>query len=165
MGIEMVFQDLGMCPDISIAENMFMGRELTRKFLGFKILDKRQMVTESARCLTDVGVNMPSAKTRVRNLSGGQQKAIAVMRAVYWDTKIVIMDEPTAALGVKEQHKVLEIMRNLREKNIGIIFISHNLDEVFSVADRIMVLSRGRKVSDTQKNQVTKDQIVAMLIA
>ena len=165
MGIEMVFQDLGMCADISIAENMFMGRELTREFLGLKLLDKRQMVTESGRSLSDAGVTMPSPKTRVRNLSGGQQKAIAVMRAVYWNTKIVIMDEPTAALGVKEQHKVLEIMKNLREKNIGIIFISHNLDEVFSVADRIMVLSRGRKVGDTHKNKVTKDQIVSMLIA
>lgn len=164
MGIEMVFQDLGLCPGISIAENMFMGRELTKKFLGIEVLDKKKMMSESARFLKNVGIKMPSSKMRVRNLSGGQQKAVAVERAVYWDTKVVIMDEPTAALGVKEQQSVLEIMRNLKKKDMGIIFISHNLEEVFSVADRIMVLSRGRKISDICKEDVTKEEIVMMMI-
>jgi ABC-type sugar transport system ATPase subunit len=165
LGIEMVYQDLGLCFAIDIAENMFMGRELVKGFLGLRILDKRKMHAEAVRCLTNIGVNFPSTKTRVKNLSGGQQKAIAVERSVYWDTKITIMDEPTAALGVKEQSKVLEIITNLKERGIGVIFISHNLEEIFSVADRIVVLSRGRKVADVIRTETSKDQIVTQMIA
>ena len=164
IGIEMVYQDLGLCFAIDIAENMFMGRELTKNFLGFNILDKKKMHTEAARCLRNIGINIPSTRTEVRNLSGGQQKAIAVERSVYWDTKVTVMDEPTAALGVKGQTKVLEIIKNLKERNIGVIFISHNLEEVLSVVDRVVVLSRGRKVADKDKDEISKDGIIKVMI-
>lgn len=165
MGIEMVYQDLGLCDVIDIAENMFMGRELVTSYLGLKILDKKRMRSEATRCLKELGINFPSVKTKVKNLSGGQRKAIAVERAVYWNTKIVLMDEPTAALGVKEQKKVLEITRGLKERKVGVIFISHNLEEVFSTVDRIVVLSRGRKVADVKKEDTGRDEIIKLMIS
>jgi len=165
MGIEMVYQDLGLCDVIDIAENMFMGRELVTSYLGLKILDKKRMRSEATRCLKELGISFPSVKTKVKNLSGGQRKAIAVERAVYWNTKIVLMDEPTAALGVKEQKKVLEITRGLKERKVGVIFISHNLEEVFSTVDRIVVLSRGRKVADVKKEDTGRDEIIKLMIS
>ena len=165
MGIEMVYQDLGLCDVINIAENMFMGRELTKSFLGLKILDKKKMRLQAARCLKNLGIDFPSVKTKVKNLSGGQRKAIAVERAVYWKTKVVIMDEPTAALGVKEQGKVLEITKGLRQRKVGIVFISHNLEEVFSTVDRIAVLSRGQKVADVKVEDISREELVRLMVA
>ena len=165
MGIEMVYQDLGLCDVIDIAENMFMGRELVTSYLGLKILDKKRMRSEATRCLKELGIDFPPVKTKVRNLSGGQRKAIAVERAVYWNTKIVLMDEPTAALGVKEQKKVLEITKGLKERKVGVIFISHNLEEIFSTVDRIVVLSRGRKVADVKRENIGRDEIIQLMIS
>ena len=164
MGIGMVYQDLGLCESVSIAENMFMGRELTKNVLGLNILDKNKMNAEATRCLNNIGISMPHPRTKVRNLSGGQQKAIAVERSVYYETKVTIMDEPTAALAVKEQRKILEIIGNLKKRNIGVIFITHTIDEVLSVSDRIVVLSVGRKVVDKKKSEISKDEIIRLMI-
>ncbi len=162
-GIETVFQELAVVPLMDVEENFFLGRELCSpgplRFL--KLLTKKTMRTRSAEEIAELRVGIPSVRQRVGTLSGGQRQSVAVARAVAWSRKIVIMDEPTAALGVKESRGVQELIKRVRDRGTAVILISHNMPQVFDVTDRIFVLRHGMhagtvKTVDTDMEQVIK---------
>jgi len=159
-GIETVHQSGGLVNIFDVASNMFLGREPTK----FGLLNKNKMRQDAKETLGRLGIDVGSSKSIVNNLSGGQQQAIAVGRAVFTDPRIVFMDEPTAALGVKEVDKVLNLITTLKEEGISVIFISHVLQEVFEVADRVVVLRRGKKVGDLITEETDKDEIVKLMV-
>jgi ABC-type sugar transport system ATPase subunit len=145
---------------------MFLGKLLLKPVLGgiFKLVDRKRMETEAAQQLRQIGIEIPSVCAPVGNISGGQRKAVAISRAVYWRAKIIIMDEPTAALGVTEVAKVLELIGRLKEQGISVVFISHNLDEVLKVVDRIVVLSKGKIAASLEKAQTCPEEIIHFMV-
>jgi fructose transport system ATP-binding protein len=166
LGIETVYQDLALIDELDVPSNIFLGRELTRfgkfgKLIGF--LNYKKMYDQSAELIGRLKANVPSLFNRVRYLSGGQRQAIALSKAVFWGKKIMILDEPTAALGVRESKNVLDLIRTLKEHNMSIIIISHNLQHVFNIVDRIMVLRRGEKVGVVTSHETTADEVVSMI--
>ena len=165
LGIETVYQDLALAEHLDAAANLFLGREELRpaplSWLGF--LDKGAMRRRADEELRRLKIRIPSVSQRVLSLSGGQRQAIAVARAVAWGRRIVIMDEPTAALGVRESLMVLELIAGLRDHGIAVIMISHNLPEVFKVADRITVMRLGRTIATLRKDESSPDALVAMM--
>ena len=146
LGIETIYQDLAFGP--------------------VNILDREKMMSESRQILESLDIEIPefSLNQPVRRLSGGQRQAIAICRAIYWKAELLIMDEPTAALGVPEQRKVMQLIRRLREQNIAIIFISHNLIDIFEIADRIVILRQGRLVGDRMINGINKEEVVSLMV-
>ncbi|MCB8882277.1 sugar ABC transporter ATP-binding protein [Acidisoma cellulosilytica] len=164
-GIETVFQDLALCDNLGAAENIFLGRELEYKRLGlFRELDQARMKREAKKVLDDMHIRIRDLDAPVRTMSGGQRQAVAISRAVYWKAKLMILDEPTAALGVPEQKKVLDLIRNLKSRNVPVIVISHNMQDVFEVADRAFVMRRGRAVADIKISETTPRDVVSMMI-
>lgn len=165
-GIEMVYQDFALAGNLDITANVFMGREMVRPRLGpvAKLLDERAMEREAQELLERLKIHIKSVRLRVENLSGGQRQAVAIARATAFKAKVVIMDEPTAALAVKEVSKVLEIIRGLREHDISVIIISHRLQDIFQVCDRIMVLRQGRNAGERLVGQTDMDEIVALIV-
>ena len=160
-GIEVVYQDLALATDQSVFMNMFLGRELTRRPLG--LLDKRRMRRETEEILADLNVRIPSASRRVLNLSGGQRQGIAIGRATHWARRLVLLDEPTAALGVQETARVEDTIRRMRERGLAVLMVSHNLDQVFRLADRVYVLRRGVVVGERVPAQTHVDEIVGLI--
>ena len=149
-GIATIYQDLAIAPSLSIWQNVFMGAELTRTLLpGIRILDKRAMRERAAELLKTLNQTIADVDCSVSELSGGQRQAVAISRALLWKAKVVIMDEPTAALGVKETAEVLNLVRRLREEGVAVILISHSMEDVVAVADRVVVLKAGRKVAES----------------
>jgi len=137
---------------------------LKKKFLGiFPILDKRKMVLNSAKHLANLGIQLQNLNQKVRNLSGGQRQVIAISRAVYWGTKLIILDEPTAALGVRESARVLKLIKSLKDKDLSVLVISHNLQHVFSIADRVVVLRRGCNAGERVIKETDGDEVVKMI--
>lgn len=164
LGIQMSYQDLALVDCLNISTNLFLGRELCRKFLGINFLQLKRMSNEAKEHLENLGIRtLGNIDERVRNLSGGQRQVIAISRAVFWGNKIIILDEPTAALGVRESKKVLELVETLKSKNISVIIISHNLNHVFSIADRIVVLRHGEKVGEKEIKKTDGDEVVKMI--
>jgi ABC-type sugar transport system ATPase subunit len=165
-GIEMVYQDFALVGSLDICSNIFLGRELAQPVLGsgLRLLDEKQMEQASRSLLGRLKIEIRSVRLKVENLSGGQRQAVAIARATAFQAKVVIMDEPTAALAVKEVAKVLEIIRGLKEHNIAVIIISHRLQDIFQVCDRIMVLRQGRNVGERLVTETTMDEIVAMMV-
>jgi simple sugar transport system ATP-binding protein len=165
LGIETVYQDLALADHLDASANLFLGREKLRRpplsWLGF--LDKRFMRRRAEEELRRLKIRIPSVTQPVLFLSGGQRQAIAVARAVAWGTRIVVMDEPTAALGVRESGMVLELIADLHSHGVAVIMISHNLPEVFAVADRITVMRLGRTIATLRKEATTLEGIVAMM--
>jgi simple sugar transport system ATP-binding protein len=164
LGIEMIFQDLAIVPNLSIADNIFLGREPVKNFLGLKILDKRKMVEESSVAVGRLDVDIRSTRLATAGLSGGQQQAVAVGRAIYFNPRVVIMDEPTAALSVKAIKRVLELVQELKERGIAIILISHRLPNIFAVTDRIMVLRLGRRAAERRTKETTPEEIIDLMV-
>jgi fructose transport system ATP-binding protein len=165
-GIETVYQDLAVAPAMTIAENLFLGRELRRPgFLGsaLRMLDKKRMVEESAARLADLKVGIRSMSQAVETLSGGQRQCVAVGRAAAFAQHVVIMDEPTAALGVKEGAMVLELIRRVRDKGLPVVLISHNMPHVFEVADRIHVARLGRRAAVLNPKKIGMSETVAVM--
>lgn len=160
LGIETVYQDQALAPDLSILRNIFMGRELTTSF-GF--LDLRKMMIESRKALETLGLRVRSPTETVGILSGGERQGVAIARALYFKAKLVILDEPTAALSIKETQKVLDFVKRLKEEGISVIFITHNLYHVYEVADRFVVLFRGTKVADVPKSQTSIDMLSELI--
>lgn len=149
LGIEMVYQDYALANNLDVAANVFMGREVVRFKLGpFGIMDFHYMEEETKNLINRLRIDIPSVRQRVERLSGGQRQAVAIARATAFDAKVIIMDEPTAALSVAAIDKVLDLINQLREQGSSIIIISHRLEDVFRVADRMIVLRQGRKVCD-----------------
>ncbi|MEO7241488.1 MAG: ATP-binding cassette domain-containing protein [Variovorax sp.] len=155
-GIATIYQDLAIAPELNIWQNVFMGAELTRSLLpGLRILDKRAMRSRAAELLQGLNQTIPDIDCSVSQLSGGQRQAVAISRALLWQARVVIMDEPTAALGVKETAEVLTLVRRLRESGAAVLLVSHSMEDVVSVADRVVVLKAGRKAAESTISGLT----------
>ena len=162
LGIEVVYQDLALCDNLDVVQNMFLGREVNR----FQILNEAPMEQQTVETLKSLAVTtISSIRQPVATLSGGQRQSVAVARAVMWNGKLVILDEPTAALGVAQTEQVLELVRRLGEQGIGVILISHNLHDVFETADRITVLRLGRTVGVFDRRTTTQQAVVEAITA
>src|SRR5437660_9987167 len=161
LGIATVFQNLALVDSRDVAANLFLGREPTRwKFF----VDRKKMIADAQRVVAELRVNMPNLRVDVGQLSGGQRQSLAIGRATAQEGRIILMDEPTAALGVREARKVLDLIRHLKSTGTGLVVISHNLRHVFSVADRILVLRRGRVAGVRDKAATTPDEIVRLIV-
>ncbi len=164
-GIETIYQDLALAENLDVGANVFLGKEKTRRLFGLiPVTDDNYMREEASTVLDELDIHIPSLRQRLVNLSGGQRQAVAIARAMYWNAKLVIMDEPTAALGVPEQRKVLAMIRSLREQNIPVILISHTMHDVMAVADRMVVMRRGRIVADIQRADASEELIVKHIV-
>ena len=162
LGIEVVYQDLALCDNLDVVANMFLGRETNR----WEILNEASMEHQTAETLKTLAVTtIRSVRQSVATLSGGQRQSVAVARAVMWNSKLVILDEPTAALGVAQTEQVLELVRRLGQQGLGVILISHNLHDVFETADRITVLRLGRDVGVFDRRTTTQQAIVEAITA
>jgi len=165
-GIETVYQDLAVAPAMSVAENLFLGRELRRRGLAgtvLRILDKRRMLQESAAHMTELKIGIGSMTQVVETLSGGQRQGVAVARSAAFARHVVIMDEPTAALGVKESGMVLQLIRNVRDRGLAVILISHDMPHVFEIADRIHVQRLGKRVAVLHPKRISMSDTVAVM--
>ena len=162
-GIETVYQDLSLCTNVDVVANFFMGRELTRRVFGVPILREREMEEAVAQAMADAGTTIPSLRTNVEHLSGGQRQAIELNRFVYWGGKLVLLDEPFAALGVEQTRRGLEMIRQITTKGIGVVVITHIMAQAFQVADRIVVIRQGRVAGDVMRSETTPDRVVAMI--
>jgi fructose transport system ATP-binding protein len=165
-GIETVYQDLAVAPAMTIAENLFLGRELRRPgILGsvFQMIDKKKMLEESIARMNDLKVGIRSMTQAVETLSGGQRQCVAVARAAAFAEHVVILDEPTAALGVKEGNMVLELIRRVRDKGLSVILISHNMPHVFEIADRIHIARLGKRAAVVDPKKITMSDTVAVM--
>jgi simple sugar transport system ATP-binding protein len=166
-GIAAIYQDLALAVDQSVYQNVFMGSELTRPTFvpGLERLDKRAMRERSRGFLEQIGIALPSVDQPVSRLSGGQRQAVAICRALRWQAKLVIMDEPTAALGVREKARVLELIRRLRDTGVAILLVSHNMDDVVAVTDRVVILRGGRKIGEVATGDTDADRLSHMVMS
>jgi ABC-type sugar transport system ATPase subunit len=160
-GIEVVFQDLALADQQPVYMNMFLGRELVRGPL--RRLDRDRMAAETQELLDELDVRIPSPHATIRDLSGGQRQGVAIGRATHWAERLVLMDEPTAALGVQETSRVEDIIMRMRERGRAILIVSHSLDQVFRISDRICVLRRGHQVGIRNTAETDGDEIVSMI--
>ncbi len=164
-GIETIYQDLALADNLSIGGNIFLGREPMRRAFGFlPVLDRRKMAEAAKETMALLDFHVSRMDAPVANFSGGQRQAVAIGRAVYWNAQILIMDEPTAALGVPEQRKVISLIHQLKAQGRGVIFISHNLQDIFAVSDRIVVLRRGVQAGERRIADTTHDEVVKLMI-
>lgn len=165
-GIETIYQDLALANNLDVGANIFLGREMKRRYFGGLIntLDEKAMLRESETALNSLEIHFPNLTQPIESLSGGQRQAVAIARAVYWDAKLMIMDEPTNNLGVPEQQKVLELIRKLRDQGVPVILITHTLPDVFAVSDRLMVMHRGRKVTEKKTAETNTHELVQYMV-
>jgi simple sugar transport system ATP-binding protein len=162
-GIETVYQDLALAPDLDAAANLHLGREIYRWFKPLHVLDKAEMRRRAVTAFADLGIQLPDVTAPVGTLSGGQRQSVAVARAVAYASRIIFMDEPTAALGVVQRERVLENIRRVRDRGITVVLISHNMPEVLAVSDRVEVLRMGRRVARFTTSQTSVDQLVSAM--
>ena len=165
-GIETVYQDLAVAPALDIATNLFLGREVRcRGILGswFRLLDKRRMKSEAQKEMAELKFRLPSIDSAVEDLSGGQRQGVAVARSAIFARRLVIMDEPTAALGVRESGEVLNLIRTIRDRGLPVLLISHNMPHVFELADRIHIMRLGRRVALTTPKEHSMGEVVAIM--
>ncbi|WP_245474518.1 ATP-binding cassette domain-containing protein [Bradyrhizobium sp. Leo121] len=163
LGIETVYQDLGLCDNLSVADNIFLGRERTWGIAPLRFLDKRSMRAAADHALKGLSVNVPRADANVSGLSGGQRQAVALARTKLWKSSLVLLDEPTAALGVQETKRAMDAVRKLQEQGISIVLISHNMPLVMEMSHRVVVLRHGTKVGDVPTASVNGDDIVSLI--
>ncbi len=165
-GVETIYQDLALANNLDVSANIFLGRELKNRHLGglVRTLDERKMLAESHVALDALEIHFPTLTNPIESLSGGQRQAVAIARAVYWDAKLMIMDEPTNNLGVPEQQKVIELIHKLRDQGVPVILITHTLPDVFAVCDRIVVMHRGRKVTDKPISETDTGELVHYMV-
>ncbi len=164
-GIDAVYQTLALADHLNPAANVFLGSELTRSFLGVRFLDNKRMRKEAERVLDErLGVRLPNMNQPTAKLSGGQRQAIAIARAVYHkDLRVLVMDEPTAALGPQETNRTLDLIKALRTQGLALVIISHSLDDVFEVSDRIQVMRRGQVAGVVKTDDTTREEVLALL--
>jgi simple sugar transport system ATP-binding protein len=163
-GVEMVYQDLSLCDTIDVAGNLFLGREPMRRIGGLTLLDRPRMHREARRLLDTLNIRVQNTRSPVQRLSGGQRQSIAICRAVSFQPKILIMDEPTAALAVAEVEAVLRLIRDVSRHGVSVIFITHRLQDLFVVCDRIMVMYEGRKVAERSVQETNLEEIVRLIV-
>jgi D-xylose transport system ATP-binding protein len=162
-GIETVYQDLSLCTNVDVVANFFMGRELTKRWFGIPVLDEAAMQAATAKAIADAGTRIPSLRVNVEHLSGGQRQAIELNRFVHWGGKLVLLDEPFAALGVEQTRRGLEMIRRVAAQGIGIVVITHIMAQAFQVADRIVVLRQGVVAGDVPTTATSPDQVIRMI--
>ena len=163
-GIETIYQDLALADNLDVGANVFLGREPMKRVFGLPVLDRKKMRSEAADALRVLDIRINRFDLPLRSMSGGQRQAVAIGRAIHWKARVLIMDEPTAALGVPEQRKVIALIKSLKQSGVGVIFISHNLIDIFAVSDRIVVLRRGKKVGETASQATNSDEIVRWMV-
>jgi ABC-type sugar transport system ATPase subunit len=167
LGIETIYQDLALLPNLDVVSNLFLGREeMARKPFGYLgVVSRRQMSSDARRHLAELKINIPYISgTPVGSLSGGQRQSVAIARAAAWASKLMIMDEPTAALGVAQAQAVLELVRRIRERGTTVIIVSHILPHVLELADRIVVMRHGEKVADVPAANVSQDELIELIV-
>jgi len=165
-GIETIYQDLALANNLDVPANIFLGREMKHRLLGglIKTMDDKSMLREAREGLKALDIVFPTLTQPIESLSGGQRQAVAIARAVYWKAKLMIMDEPTNNLGVPEQQKVLELIRKLRDQGTPVILITHTMPDVFAVADRVIVMHRGRKVAEKSTSATNSTELVQYMV-
>ena len=163
VGIATIFQELALSENLSIAENVFLGRELVHRVLGVPFLKRQAMKQKVAELLHSLEAHISDPDAAVGSLSGGQRQAVAISRALNLNARLVIMDEPTAALAVAETRKVLQLIRRLADGGRAVILISHNMHDVFEVADRIVVFRRGRKIAERRRSETNPEEVVSFI--
>jgi simple sugar transport system ATP-binding protein len=163
-GIETIYQDLALADNLDAGANVFLGREVMKRVLGLPVVDRKRMRKEAAETLRVLDILINRLDLPLRSMSGGQRQAVAIGRAIHWKAKVLIMDEPTAALGVPEQRKVKTLVRSLKQSGVGVIFISHNLGDIFDVCDRIVVLRRGIVAGERLISKTNPDEIVRLMV-
>ncbi|MGD8683740.1 MAG: ATP-binding cassette domain-containing protein [Chloroflexota bacterium] len=165
-GIETIYQDLALAGNLPVSANIFLGREVKNRYLGglIRTLNEPKMLEESNGILDSLGIHIPQMQKEIEKLSGGQRQAVAIARAIYWNAKLMIMDEPTNNLGVPEQRKVMQLIETLKGQGVPVIFISHTLPDVFAATDRIVVMHRGRKVAEMPTASTNTTEIVEYMV-
>ncbi|MFC6356270.1 ATP-binding cassette domain-containing protein [Luethyella okanaganae] len=158
-GIEVVYQDLALADWQPVYMNLFLGRERVRRFTGQ--LDRKLMAAEAQRLIDELDVRIPGVRTAIRHLSGGQRQAVAIARATHWAKGLVLLDEPTAALGVAETARVEDLIVSLKRKGLAVLVVSHNLDQVYRIADRVIVMRRGKHVATSDLISMGQNELVA----
>ncbi|MDP9138410.1 MAG: ATP-binding cassette domain-containing protein [Pseudomonadota bacterium] len=162
-GIETVYQDLSLCTNVDVVANFFMGREIVKRRWGIPILQEGDMQAAVEKALADAGTHIPSVRTNVEHLSGGQRQAIELNRFVHWGGKLVLLDEPFAALGVKQTRRGLDMVKRIAAHGIGVVFITHVMAQAFQVADRLVVIHRGIVAGDAAKSNTSPDAVERMI--
>lgn len=163
LGIEMIYQDFSLVPNLSISDNIFLGKEETRSFIGLRILNRKKMEEVSRKSLSETNIEIESVNRIVIQLSGGQMQAVAIARATTFDAKIIIMDEPTASLSVKVIPQFLDLMRQLRDAGKSIILITHRLQDIFAVCNRVIVLRHGVCVGVSPIHETSVDEVIGLI--
>lgn len=163
-GVATIYQDLALAPRLPIYQNVFMGAELTRRLAGVPFLDKAAMRRAAKEYLARLSIDMPSVDAPVSRLSGGQRQAVAIARALRWSARVIVMDEPTAALGIKETRRVLDLIGQLHRAGVTVILVSHNMEDVVAVATRVVVLRSGRKVADLSAQGLTAAALGRLIV-
>ena len=164
LGLAMIYQDLAVFNNLDVAANVFTGREYTKRILGITFLNRKRMEEESQALLDRLRINISSSKLLVERMSGGQRQMVAVARAIGFDARILIMDEPTAALGVKEANTLLDLMAGLRDQGISIILITHRISDVLAIGDRVMVLKGGERQGILDVEDSTLEDIESLIV-
>ncbi len=164
-GIETVYQDLALVNLMPLWRNFFLGREIVKGFGPFRYLDKKKMRKIAREALSDIGISVRSVDDTVAFLSGGERQAVAIARAYHFGAKLLILDEPTAALSVGETKRVLEHILEAKKRGISVVLISHNIYHVYEVADRLVILERGEKIGDYKREEVTPKQVMELIAA
>lgn len=162
-GIETVYQDLSLATNVDVVANFFMGRELVKRVLGVPVLDEKAMEAVVAKAMASAGTKIPSLRIKVEHLSGGQRQAIELNRFVHWGGKLVLLDEPFAALGVEQTRRGLAMIRHVAAQGIGVVIITHIMQQAFQVADRIVVIRQGVVAGDMASKETSPDAVVAMI--
>jgi D-xylose transport system ATP-binding protein len=165
LGIETVYQDLALCDNLNVVANLYVGRELKKPVLPGLLyrLEEIAMEKNTIRLLNELHIPIPSVRNLIASMSGGQRQSVAVTRAIMWDCKIALLDEPTAALGVEQTRQVKNLILKLKERNLGVVVISHNLAEILDITDRIIVLRLGRRVATFDTKSIRPEQVVAAI--
>ena len=162
-GIETVYQDLSLCTNVDVVANFFMGREIVKRRFGIPILQEAEMEAAVAQAMANAGTRIPSLRINVEHLSGGQRQAIELNRFVHWGGKLVLLDEPFAALGVEQTRRGLEMIKRIAAQGIGVVIITHIIAQAFQVADRIVVIRQGRVAGNVARTATSPDEIIQMI--
>ncbi len=162
-GIETVYQDLSLCTNVDVVANFFMGREIVKRYFGIPILQEAEMYAATEKAISNAGTKIPSLRVNVEHLSGGQRQAIELNRFVHWGGKLVLLDEPFAALGVEQTRRGLEMIKRIAAHGIGVVIITHIMAQAFQVADRIVVIRQGKVAGDVARDKTSPDEVVRMI--
>ena len=162
-GIETVYQDLSLCTNVDVVANFFMGREIVKRYFGIPVLQEKAMYDAVEKAITNAGTRIPSLRTNVEHLSGGQRQAIELNRFVHWGGKLVLLDEPFAALGVEQTRRGLDMIKRVAAQGIGVVIITHIMAQAFQVADRMVVIRQGKVAGDVKRDDTSPDDVIRMI--